>query len=279
MLENVRTQLLPSNTLMQEEPRLLLQDFINDPHNYVGIMRAIASGAITNNRIVTRTGLAKGHVSKYLSILRNTEFIERAVPVTEDPAKSRRGHYYIIDPFLRFFYRFISANQAKLALGEQQQILDHIEDAFSEFIEETTWRELCREWVLRASLRDEIPLTLQQVGAAWYRNDFIEVVGINEEERTLVIGACLWENETRIIGRMEALVGQVDAILPSDASDWRVFLMCFSSSGWRPEVETRVNWIAETAKRTSQWKIIGHRLVDLETIDRNFAQWIQINYP
>lgn len=36
--ENIRRQLLTTNNLMQEEPRLLLQDFVTDPNNYVAMI-------------------------------------------------------------------------------------------------------------------------------------------------------------------------------------------------------------------------------------------------
>lgn len=45
--DNIRRQLLTPNNLMQAEPRLLLQDFVQEPHNYVSILRAIADGART----------------------------------------------------------------------------------------------------------------------------------------------------------------------------------------------------------------------------------------
>jgi hypothetical protein len=61
--DNIRHQLLTPDNLMQAEPRLLLQDFIQDPHNYVSILRAIAAGDRTQKTIGTRTGLAQGHVS------------------------------------------------------------------------------------------------------------------------------------------------------------------------------------------------------------------------
>ena len=66
--------------------------------NYVAILRAIAYGAQTQHLISKRTGLSSGHISKYLSVLRDTGFVERRVPITEDPAASRRGHYDITDP-------------------------------------------------------------------------------------------------------------------------------------------------------------------------------------
>ena len=51
VIENIQRQLQPSNSWMLDEPRLLLQDFINDPHNYVGILRAIARGDWTFSEI------------------------------------------------------------------------------------------------------------------------------------------------------------------------------------------------------------------------------------
>ena len=49
--DNIRHELLTANNLMQAEPRLLLQDFVNEPHNYVGILRAIANDARTQGEI------------------------------------------------------------------------------------------------------------------------------------------------------------------------------------------------------------------------------------
>jgi hypothetical protein len=51
---------------MQAEPRLLLQDFVTEPHNYVAILRAIAGGARAQNEIATRTGLAQGHLLEFI---------------------------------------------------------------------------------------------------------------------------------------------------------------------------------------------------------------------
>ena len=80
VMENLRQQLLPANSLILDEPRLLLQDFINDPYNYVGIMRAIAGGAQSSSAISDRTGLLAGPTSKYLSILRAWGFCGAGSP-------------------------------------------------------------------------------------------------------------------------------------------------------------------------------------------------------
>ena len=80
---NIKQHLLTSNNLLQPEPRLLLQDFISDPHNYLSILSAIANGAHVPKDIAAITGLPSGHVSKYLGVLTETAFVERRVPVTD----------------------------------------------------------------------------------------------------------------------------------------------------------------------------------------------------
>lgn len=274
ILENVRNQLLPSNTLMQDEPRLLLQDFISDPHNYVGIMRAIAGGAVTNNRISTRTGLAKGHISKYLSVLRGTGFVARSVPVTENPAKSRRGHYSITDPYLRFHYRFLSAHQAKLAMGEQQDILNNISANLPEFIEQNSWTELCREWLLRASTHNIIPHAINEVGGAWHRNAQIDVAGIHADDRVLVVGDCYWQDEPATLGQLETLVNRTDSIIPKGTKqNWQIYFVGFAASGWTKEALERASLMVKRHGGGKHWRPTGIQLVDLERVDSDLSRW------
>ena len=97
---NIRQQFLTMNRLLHDEPNLLLQDFISDTHNYVGILRAIAFGNRTPKEIAGFTGLPETHIPAYLSKLIDTGFIERRTPITALPG-SRLGRHHIIDPFLR----------------------------------------------------------------------------------------------------------------------------------------------------------------------------------
>jgi hypothetical protein len=272
VIENVRKQLLPANTLMQEEPRILLQDFISDPHNYVGILRAIAGGAHTQSRISSHTGLSKGHISKYLSVLRNSGFVARQVPVTEDAAKSRRGHYFVTDPYLRFYYRFFAAYQAKLALGEQQQILESIEQSLPEFIQNNTWQELCREWLLRSSAQGEIPVPIEQVGGAWARNYDCDVVGISKEESSLVLGTSLWEPTPAGFSAIQELVMKTQAIIPQDGL-WSVYYLGFASSGWSDEAVAYAKSLVTSGVSGKNWRPIGARLLDLDEVDSDLIRW------
>jgi AAA+ ATPase superfamily predicted ATPase len=271
VMENISELLLTPNTLLQEEPRLLLQDFISDQSNYVGIMQAIALGERSNNRISARTGLPKGHVSKYLSVLRNTGFVERRVPVT-DNVKSRRGRYFVTDPYLRFYYHFLAAHQAQLVIGAQQQALRKIEQTLPLFIENNTWQELCHEWLLRASANGEVPLPAEQVGSSWMRNYTFDVVGINRPERSLVLGVCSWESPPIDSRIMRNLVARTPTIVP-DEGEWSVYFLGFAQSGWTEDAQDFVSELARAGVIGENWRSVGVRLLNLEQVDADLISW------
>jgi AAA+ ATPase superfamily predicted ATPase len=278
VIDNIRNQLNPKNSWMHEEPNVLLNDFISEPHNYVGIVRAIAHGANTISEISNRSGLSKGLVSKYLSVLRNTGFVERRTPVTDRSPDSRRGRYFITDPFLRFFYRFLATHQSKLALGKLEQTLNLIEEEMPEFIRENTWRELCRNWVLLASGTDALPVTVDFVGSEWKRTYSLDVVGVDFDAQTLVVGNALWMQPGEA-ENIQDVVRRTSAIIPQEG-EWQVYYVGFSAQGWTEDaVEQAEELIASAGGRgRRKWHAIGIRLLDLEEIDRDLSKWTVLAY-
>lgn len=277
VMENLQVQLGYSNTWMLDEPRLLLQDFLTDLYNYVGIMRAMAQGYETLSDISKRAGLSGGPASKYLSILRETGFVERRVPVTERSADSRRGRYFVTDPYLRFFYRFLAAYQSKLAMGQQEQMLETIERELPGFIQKNTWQELCREWLLRASATGELPVPVEDVGSEWKRSFTIDVVGISEQDRSLVLGCCLWNDEPADLEPLQELVRRTTSLIPSGEEDWSVYYVGFASGGWQDTAVAGAESIVyeeKAARARRKWQAAGVRLVDLLQLDADLARWL-----
>jgi AAA+ ATPase superfamily predicted ATPase len=274
VIENIRTQLLTSNTLMQEEPRLLLQDFISDTHNYVGILQGIAQGVHTQIGLSRYSGLSQGHISKYLSVLRNTGFVERQVPVTEISRRSRRGRYFITDPYLRFYYRFLSTLQTELALGNPSESLNQIEENFPSFIEKNTWSELCREWLVGASQSGEFETPLESVGAAWHKGSSdIDVVGLNQAERRLVLGVCRWQEQPVGGTTLRDLLEQTSSFVPKKGK-WIVDYLGFSASGWTIEAETLAQDVQVSGAAKSNWQSESFKLFNLEDICADLARWM-----
>lgn len=278
LLDNVQNQLFTPNTLMQEEPRLLLQDFITDTQNYHGIFRAIAHGALTQHAISQHTGLSQGHISKYLSVLRETGFVERRVPVTESSARSRRGHYYITDPYLRFFYRFLSANQMQLALWSPQQVVQYIESNLGPFIEMNTWPELCRDWLLGASAFDDRVPALEEIGGAWNLRHFIEIAGLNRPEHVLALGVCQWQDNPVGPEPLRKMISQAASIVPKSGS-WKVHFYGFASQGWTSEAQKYAAAVLQAGESGRNWRPMEFLLLDLVRINADLVRWSVPVFP
>ncbi len=271
--DNIRRQLLTPNNLMQAEPRLLLQDFVQEPHNYVSVLRAIGGGARTQKEISLRSGLAQGHVSKYLSILRSAGFVERRVPVTANES-SRLGRYHITDPYLRFYYRFLFSRQAQLAMDEPDIALAEIKQHLLDFIGTHTWEELCREWTLRAGVRGILPFVVDQVGSAWTRKAQIDVVGINSMEKTIFLGECKWQDRPVSRSILRQLVAKTSEIVPKRGK-WQVFYLGFARDGWTDAAQTYADDLSATKMQEDNWHAVGMRLLDLNRVDTDLHDWVR----
>lgn len=270
IMENIQQQLLTPNTLMREEPRLLLQDFISDAHNYVSILKAIAQGEQIQLEIANHTGLSQGHISKYLSVLRDTGFVERRIPVT-DTVKSRRGHYSITDPYLRFYYRFL-ATQTHIALGQSHQALKEISREMGPFVERYTWRELCQEWLVAASSHGDIDGTFDKVGAAWTTKYFVDVVGINQRFKRLVLGTCHWTDAPVGAEALRTLFNNANDVTPK-RGEWTVDFVGYSAQGWSEDAQALAAQVAVNGEAGNNWQAKNCRLLSLEDIYADMKRW------
>jgi AAA+ ATPase superfamily predicted ATPase len=269
---NIRKVFLGGMNLLQDEPRLLLQDFVKELHNYVAILRAMAHGYRTPKEISGYAGIPDKNVPAYLSNLINTGFVERRVPVAA-PESSRAGRHYITDPFLRYYFRFLARRQAQLALGVQDQALAEIKKHLVDFIGTHTWEELCREWLLRASAMDRLPFLPDQVGSAWTNRAQVDIVGINSMEKTILLGVCNWDRH--LVGRevLEELVEKTGEIVLKEGK-WTVYYMGFARMGWTEEAREYARNVKK--RKTSpikNWKWVGMELLDLNQVDNDLQTW------
>ena len=273
LTQNIRMEFLNYSASLHDEPRLLLADFLRDPHNYIAIFRAIANGAGTPKEIAGFSGLEEKHIPQYLSVLADTGFIARRVPVTQSPA-SRLGRHFITDPFLRFYYRFLARRQSQLALGIDEKALEEIKRHLLDFIGTYTWEELCQEWLLRNARSTHLPFLPDQVGGAWTRKAQVDVVGINTMEKTLILGECKWSPKAMDRNVLEDLVQKTDEFVPSEGR-WRVYYLGFARGGWLSEAQSYAKTFGTTKAQGENWNATGMSLLDLSQVDQDLRDWSQ----
>ena len=272
MSQNIKDQLLTPNNLMQSEPRLLLQDFISEIHNYWAVLRAVANNARTPKDISTYTGLPNVQVPKYLSVLNEAGFVERRISVTAH-ANSRTGRHHITDPYLRFYFRFLASRERQLAMDLPEQSLAEVSRHLIDFIGTHTWEELCREWTLRAGAAHMLPFMPDDVGSAWKPDVQIDVVGINTMEKILILGECKWTLSPVDRDVLYKLVEEKTSEIVPGQGNWRVYYLGFSRSGWTRAALEYQKAIQRGQLSGKNWQVVGMRLVDLQQVDQDLEQW------
>lgn len=165
---NIRERILRRNAVLYNEIDLLLRDELRDAPTYQSVLSAVAGGATKLSEIGSRTGVPVTSLTTILRRLERLHLVERSVPVTEDPARSKRGLWTIADNFLAFWFRFVRPNLVDLEAGRGPAVWsDDIAPRLDAFLSRPAFERLCRSWVqLRMGLDRRLPAR-GRVGAWW----------------------------------------------------------------------------------------------------------------
>jgi AAA+ ATPase superfamily predicted ATPase len=270
LAENVRRRIFRPTGIFRVDPLFLLQDQVREPRNYLSILHAIGAGKHTLDEISKASGLVKQNASTYLRRLADLYLVERRAPVTLPPRQrkpSRQGRWHLHDPYLRFYFRFVSPNQRALELELMDAVWNDVRTQLRAFIGMTTFEELCREWVLIQARRRRLPFASLQgnpfipedVGAHWGTDVQVDVVAPNWREKAILLGECKWG--TGRVGRawirelVEEKSPKVLAALPDKGEGWTVFYAFFARAGF-----------TEAAQAMAKEHSV--QLVELEQLDR-----------
>jgi uncharacterized protein len=191
-----------SDGLLHEEARLLLEQEFTDAAGYFSVLRAIASGQTRVSQIAARTGVRGGtaRVSHMLETLQGMWLVERAVPATVlNPQRSRQSFYRILDPYLRFWFRFVLPSHDRLmdAGGAQRHLQRRVMPQLDEFVSAPAFEEICQSWLLHE-------VDAARTGRWWGKvremrgQDLRDVdrelnaVAVDDDGRVMALGSCKW---------------------------------------------------------------------------------------
>ena len=236
---NVRTRVLAPTSMFQIDPLYLLNEALREPRHYFAVLEAIGVGHRTLSEIAQAAGLERTNVPKYLSTLVSLGVVERQTPLKPGPrSRQQRGLYFISDPYLRFYFRFIVPYQSDLQRGEVERVWGAIEGQLPAFVGSTVFEELCRAWVQVQGARGNLPFRPTEVGSYWDQHTQVDVVALNASEQAVLMGEARYTS--RAVGS-DVLAGLGDKAARLTPPGWQIHLALFSRSGFTEDLKAQAD--------------------------------------
>lgn len=232
LLDNIEDEILSQGSFLYDEPRFLLQMELREPRIFFAILEAIATGQIRQDEISRAVGVKGASLSYYLSILRDLGLLERVVPITEaDPARSRQGRHQLLDPFFRFWFRFVYRERVHLERGDTATVRRLIESQL-DALAGLAFEEICRSLVWELAANGRIPFRPQRVGMWWNAQTQVDVAALNDEY--LLVGECRWRSRpmgSDVLTELKRKAAQIQG-------DRHQLLALFSRSGFTESLQS-----------------------------------------
>jgi len=184
--ENIRRKVLTKGEALYGEPLILLREEFREPAVYLQVLKHISLGYVSLGELSCVTGLDRGNLSKYLSVLESTKIVRHVLPL----GQRKRGRYMIEDPFFCFWFRFVYPNISDLELGLADEVIGKIGPRLSHH-----YGEMFHRVILHLIRKGAVPLPfrLTDVGVWWHKGVEIDVVGKGESGQ-LLFCECKWED-------------------------------------------------------------------------------------
>jgi uncharacterized protein len=135
-------------------------------------LEAIGAGERTFTGILQRAGVSNKTLESTLATLIDKRVVDRALPYSAQP-RPKLTRYYVADPYLRFWLRFIRASIPAIERGRGDIVYRQIRESFPSFAGRAI-EPLVRD-AIQTMLPDQRFGAGEFVGAFWNRDSSVEV--------------------------------------------------------------------------------------------------------
>ena len=192
---NIKEKILTKGEILYEEPEFLLREELREPRVYFTILKAISYGNSKFGHIMNACGLNKNTLTRYLDILGKLQIIRRELPITEkNPERSKRGIYKIVDPFFRFWFRFVLPNVSTIEEDAERAFDERIRPFLDHYVS-YYFEDVCKEFLVELNKQNGLPFRFTRIGSWWHRDNEIDIVALNEDTKEILFAECKWQNK------------------------------------------------------------------------------------
>jgi hypothetical protein len=159
------------------------------------VLRAIAAGRTRHNEIEQAVRTEPARVLERLVELR---LVERLVPVTENPARTRRRIYRIADNFLAFWLGLLDRHRSAISRGLGESILPVLRNELDGHMGER-WESAFRQHLVRLATAGDLGPDIVDIGRWWQDSPPIEIDAVAVAGRgreAVLLGEAKWSRRT-----------------------------------------------------------------------------------
>jgi AAA+ ATPase superfamily predicted ATPase len=190
VLQNIEHVMLGEQAALYREPDFLLREELREVEKYYMILMALAGGSLPSRDIARQAGIGDRSLHYYLDQLASLGYIDKHFPLTSQRPKARDVRYRLLDPFLRFWFRFIYPHTSLIAqVGAHRTVTQLIQPELEAYFG-LCYESLCRE-ALPLLYEKENVSTLYEGGSYWNSKVQINVVGLRRDG-WVDLGECKW---------------------------------------------------------------------------------------
>lgn len=173
----LETLISDDSPLIKEGYHRLVEDFGEEHRTYFDILGAIASGYNTKPKIIDYLGY---QINDAFPKLTNSFEIINKHSSMDANSNTKTIRYEIVDPFLRFWFRFIYKNRSAIEIGNYKYIKDIITRDYTSHAGREL-ESLCREILVES-------MQFNRIGNFWDRkgHNEIDIVAINDTHKRAV---------------------------------------------------------------------------------------------
>jgi AAA+ ATPase superfamily predicted ATPase len=235
--DNVVSLLLSDAGPLVDEPNVLLQSELRETQRYASILAAIADGCTKAGEINGRVRDIKDSVSlsPYMERLERMRLV-RAVRSMDAAPKSRDRRYFVDDPLIAFWHRFVRPNISSVTQGFGIDVWRHQVAPWLDDFMGGAFEEMCRGHARRHS-QERLPAPAQVVGQVWGPDYDIDVAG-RLLDGSMLYGECKWRRGDVGEDVLNTLIDRGEKTAYGRGVDHRHFLL-YARTGFKSGVLER----------------------------------------
>jgi AAA+ ATPase superfamily predicted ATPase len=191
--EALKKHVLSPQGILYDEPTRLFFDDMRDVAQSFSILAMIASGCNRLSEIAEMIGKPTTSLMAPLEKLLALGYIEREIAYSEirNPKKSM---YKIADPFIRFYFTFVTPNRSTIEMGNIDSVVDQIRKQFQPYVAQT-WKRICRQAVTSMKFNGIMFKPASQWWASSKNPEGLDVLAESTDGNYLLAGDCIWKDK------------------------------------------------------------------------------------